>query len=206
MASTNGSGSGVVKKRKFLVRGTGAASLMFSKKVDAVKDITEGHDQFEERTWRLKCHVDKDGHIYMPPLAMKGQLEDSAKRLSMKVPGTRGKTFSKLFLQGVQVFENIKIFRGDGKPATRDDVEGVKLFTWSSGKRGQGGRVDRIFPTLNEWMFETTVWCFDPKIEPDTMETHLRECGMFLGFGAMRAGNGGVNGRWELTACDEIET
>ena len=31
----------------------------------------ESHEAYEERTWRNKCHTDKDGHVVIPPMTSK---------------------------------------------------------------------------------------------------------------------------------------
>ena len=57
----------------------GIAPIAFSKPVAAPKKTGERHDDYEERTWRERMHVDAEGHAFIPPMALKNCLSEVAK-------------------------------------------------------------------------------------------------------------------------------
>lgn len=182
----------------------GISDLMFGRAVHEKLRPNETHEQKEELLWKEKVNVAEDGQCFIPCFAMKNALESAAKRLQRKVPGMKG-TFTKLFTQGIQCFHNFPLFNHKGDPITLEDIESRRLFVPSDGRRGSGKRVMRIFPTVGEWQFHGTILVYDDRIDESTLREHAIEVGMFIGFGAMRAENGGINGRFEfknLKLCD----
>lgn len=184
--------------------GTGVSEYFFGKRHDESKRDDETHEQFDKRAWRQKVNLTADGQCFIPPFALKNGLESAARRLQVKVPGQAKSTFTKLFTQGVYCVEPLLMYH-DGKPLTIDDVKPRPIFVPSSGKRGQGSRVDRTFPTLSAWMFHASMTVFDEKITDDILIRHLEELSRYIGFGAMRVEGGGVNGRWKLSNFVEVE-
>jgi len=186
---------------------TGVSDVMFGAHVSEAKKSDETHDQYEERTWQQKVRTLKDGQVFIQPFALKNALESAAKWLSMGIPGEGKKTFTKRFASGVLVAEKMPLFDGDGKPLTIDDVEPIRIFAPSDGQRGSGRRVFRVFPTVHEWQCETEIIILDGKITETVLEKHLIAAGKFIGFGSMRAENGGINGRFSVDdlALEAIE-
>jgi len=194
----------------------GVSDLMFSKYVAEKKRDDETHDQHERRTWPQKVAVTDDGQCFLQPFALKNCLESAAKWLSLKIPGERNKTFTKRFLSGILVSEKLLLTNAKGKPLTMGDVstrlmervstgivdhgdiDPMELFVPSDGVRGSGKRVIKVFPTLHEWQAAAEIVVFDNKITEEVMHRHLEAAGKFIGLGAMRAGNGGINGRFSV--------
>jgi hypothetical protein len=181
---------------------------MFGKHVPEPKKDDETHDQRERRTWKQKVHVDKNGNLFLPAFALKNGLESAAKWLSLKIPGERSKTYTKRFVSGVLVTENLPLTNGNGKAATMENIDPVELFVPSDGKRGSGTRVIKVFPTLHEWATSAIIHIFDNKITEDVLMRHLDAFGKFICFGAMRVENGGINGRCSVSELkwEEIGT
>ena len=185
----------------------GVSDLMFSRYVAEPKRDDETHDQHERRTWQQKIPYTNDGQCFLQPFALKNCLEGAAKWLSLKIPGERNKTFTKRFLSGIIVSEKLLLTNATGKVLTIDDIDPMELFVPSDGVRGSGKRVIKVFPTLHDWQTVAVIMVFDNKITEDVMERHLDAAGKFIGFGAMRAGNGGINGRFSVAdlTSEEVE-
>ena len=88
-----------------------------------------------------------------------------------------------------------------------DDISPVPLFVPSDGKTGGSKRVFRIFPTVSSWMTHGVIHVFDEKITESVLQRHWIYAGKFVGFGAMRVENGGINGRYVVKnfTCRQID-
>jgi hypothetical protein len=148
----------------------------------------ESHDAHEGRTWREKCHADKEGVLYIPPMAFKNALADAAKMLSLRIPGKGTKTYTKHFLSGVQVREPLSL------GVKKSEVKGEWVFCNADGVRGSGKRVKRCFPVVPEWSGKLNFLVVDDTITEDVFTRVLKEAGMLIGVGRFRAGQGGYNG------------
>lgn len=170
--------------------------MFFGAPVFETKKSDETHEQREERLWRDKVRVNKNGHVYIQPFALKNALEAAGSRLNMKLTGKA--TYTKLFRQGIVINDDIVLHSRDGKPITIDSIVPVPMFVPSDGKRGSGKRVMRIFPQIAEWHADVEIMCFDQRLTEDVVRAHLEEAGKFIGFGSMRVENGGVAGRFAV--------
>lgn len=156
------------------------------------KNDKEGADDYEKRTWRERCHSDNEGNLFIPGTAFKMAVDAAAKFLGRKIPGRRNATYTKHFVAGVLVIDNVPL----GIP--KDKVEPEWLFVNSDGVRGSGKRVWRCFPKVREWEADVTFYIADDTITEDVFEEHLREAGKFIGIGRFRPQQGGFNGRFEV--------
>lgn len=172
----------------------GAAPLSFSAPISSLKKTGEGHDAFEERTWRERCRADKNGMAYIPPQALKNCLSEVAKFLGETVPGKKGSTYTKHFEAGIMVMDPIQL------GVKSADIPGERLFVPASGKRGDGKRVWKTFPTLAQWRGHCVVYVLDPVLldKPEKVEEYLRHAGKFIGLGRFRPRNNGYYGRFEV--------
>lgn len=148
---------------------------------------------YEARTWRERLHVNPDGNVFIPPMALKNCLSDVAKFLSVQIPGKGKATYTKHFEAGVLVMEPIVL------PIKKDDVKSEWLFVPSDGVRGSGKRVQKCFPIIHEWMGDATFYILDETITEDVFVHHLREAGNFIGIGRFRPRNNGFYGRFQVT-------
>ena len=163
-----------------------------SKHVTMAKLDKELAGDYEARTWRERCHVNEDGHVFIPPMAFKNCLAEAAAYLSIKIPGKRNATYSKHFLSGVLVVDPVVL------PETKETVLGEWLFLNADGKRGSGTRVDRCYPHIPKWAGVLTAHVLDDTITPDAFAQHLREAGNLIGIGRFRPRNGGFYGRFKV--------
>lgn len=153
----------------------------------------ERPDEYEERTWRHKCHtLPPDGRIFIPPMSFKMSLDRAAQMLSQQIPGKGKKTFTAFFLSGVLVTEPLML------PQTKEDVAMDRIFANSDGKRGSGSRVWRNFPKIENWKGEVSFEVLADEIAEDVFESHLSQAGAFVGIGRFRPQSGGFYGRWKV--------
>lgn len=150
----------------------------------------ETADAYERRTWRHRMHVLPDGRVYIPPMSFPRCLLESAKRLSIKVPGQRNKTYTKSFESGVMVTEPLAL---DVRAA---DVPGECLFVPSDGVRGSGKRVEKVFPQIEEWGGTVTFFVIDNLITEDVFRAVAENAGLLVGIGRFRPERGGYYGRF----------
>lgn len=163
---------------------------------DPPKKPKESPRDYEERTWRERCHYDQTGMMYIPPMAFKNCISEAAKYLAQKIPGKGQATYTKHFESGVLVMEGLSL------PATRENVKGEWLFVPSDGKRGGGKRVEKCFPVIHEWSGEVTFHILDETVTEEVFEQHLREAGNFIGIGRFRPRNNGFYGRFKVVKIE----
>ena len=67
----------------------------------------EGSESYEQRTWKNKAHVSKDGIVFIPPMAFKQAVDETAKYLSIQIPGKGKATYTKHFRSGLLVMDAV---------------------------------------------------------------------------------------------------
>lgn len=167
-----------------------------SKPIVSVREDKEGHDEFEQRTWRERIHADEDGNAFIPPMAFKWALEKAASMLRLKIPGKGQSEYGKHFRAGVLVPNGLDL------PLHRDEIEGEKLFLNADGKRGSGKRVWRTMPRISRWRGTVTYYILDDTITKEVFEKILKESGNFVGIGRFRPENGGYYGRYQVESIE----
>lgn len=159
------------------------------------REEKETWEDWEERTWKLKAHVNGDGRsIFIPPMSFKQALDTTAKRLGIQIPGRGKMTYTKSFLSGVLIMDQLPT------QSTIEDVEGEWINANADGVRGSGKRVRRCFPVIPRWEGEVRFHILDDTITQDIFERVLREAGQFVGIGRFRPENGGFYGRFSVEA------
>jgi len=169
--------------------------LMFSRYHNTEKLSKETPDAYEKRTWREKVHTNGEGLVVIPGIAFKKCIQESAKYLSIQIPGKGKSTYTKHFKAGFRSTKS-PLLLIDGEPVHKDSdqVKGVDLLVDSNGVSGSGKRVMRTFPTFFGWSAEVSFVIMDDLITKDVFISHLRSAGMLQGIGSFRIGNGGDNG------------
>lgn len=173
----------------------GISPMSQSRPIQSKPESGEGKDAFEERTWRERMHVDTNGNVFVPPMALKNCLPQISKYLNQSVPGQGKKTYTKFFEAGVMCIQPITL------NIKADDVKGERLFVPSDGKRGGGTRVWRIFPFIPEgWKGTAELVVIDPVLidKPEKIQEYLEQAGKFIGLGRFRPSNNGYYGRFEV--------
>lgn len=164
--------------------------------IQSEKPAKETPDNFENRTWRERMHVDPEGYIQIPPGSFKNALSEAAKRKSMKIPGQRNSTYTKCFEAGIMVVDPL---RTTVKAA---DVLPERLFVPSDGMRGGGKRVWKNFPLIPAWEGSVDFHIFDGAITEPVFREHLVEAGNLVGVGRFRPKNNGYYGRFTVLSLD----
>ena len=156
------------------------------------KEKGESHDAYERRTWRNRMHVDKTGHVEIPGSQISNAIKDAAKYLALKVKGKGQATWTKNFRAGIMVPEGIQL------PMFAETVPGEELFVPSNGVHGAGSRVPKVFPRIDAWEGEISVYIFDDSITEEVFTEVLKCAGQLVGIGRYRPANGGFYGRFRV--------
>jgi hypothetical protein len=138
-------------------------------------------------------HVNKDGAVYIPPMAFKNCLAEAAKFLAQQIPGKGKATYTKHLEAGVLITDPVVL------PLRKEDVPGEWLFLPSDGKRGSGSRVDKCYPLIEEWEGSIPIYVLDEIVTKDVLLQHLDAAGKFIGIGRFRPRNNGFYGRFRVT-------
>lgn len=161
----------------------------------------ESSRDYEVRTWRNRLHRDENENVIIPPMAFKNCLAESAKFLSLQIPGKGKATYTKHFEAGVLVTDPIVL------PIKVSEVMGETLHVPSDGVRGSGKRVSKIFPIIRQWGGKIQILVFDETVlgsydDKGTKKTVLQyvfeQGGMFIGVGRFRPRNNGFYGRFAV--------
>ena len=167
-----------------------------SKHYEVPKKAKENAKDYEERTWRERCHYDKEGLLFIPPMQFKKCIENAGKYLNMQIPGKGKSTYSKHIKSGILVVDGITL------PVKKENVDSCCLFVPSDGRTGGTTRVSKSFPMISEWKGKITFHILDDIITEDVFETHLKEAGNFIGIGFFRPERGGYWGRFKVNKID----
>ena len=159
---------------------------------DMPKLSKENSKDYEERTWRDRAHIDKDGCMFIPPMAFKNCLSEVAKYLSIQIPGKGKSTYTKHFEAGIMVVDPLVL------NVTKEEIEGQWLFLPVEGQRGGKKRVWKCFPVVHEWKGDVIFHILDDTITEEVFEQHLSEAGKMIGIGRFRPRNNGYYGRFKV--------
>jgi hypothetical protein len=185
----------------------GIAPLGFSRPIQSVKETGEADAAFEQRIWREKMHVDGKGQVIIPPQNLKNCLVEIAQYLSESVRGKGKATWTKHFEAGVMVTEPMPLRNDKNEPIMADDVEPVRVFVPSDGRRGGGKRVHKMFPVIKEgWRCSGQAHLLDPRLQTETerVEQYLVHAGQFIGLGWFRPRRNGYYGRFRVEGFKEV--
>lgn len=182
--------------KKVLIHLRSIAPYTQSRQHHSPKLEKESPVDYEERTWLEKTTTDQEGNICIPAMAFKQALDRAGKMLGMQIPGRGKATYTKHFMAGVMIPQNLRL------PAKKGDVKKITINAHANGVRGPGKRVIRHFPQIEQWAGELEAFIIDETVTPYVFEKHFKEAGMIVGIGQYRPENGGTNGRF---VCDKFE-
>lgn len=163
-----------------------------SKPVHSKKTRDETHDDFEQRTWKERCHIDRSGNAFIPPMAFKNCIAEAAKYKSIQIPGKGKATYTKHFEAGILCVEPMML------GMNIDQVEQLRLFVPADGRRGGSRRVWKSFPVFAEWEGTVQYTILDEIVDNEVFEQHLVDAGQFIGIGMFRPRNNGYFGRFSV--------
>lgn len=159
----------------------------------------EMHDAYERRTWRERCNYNKDGYVFIPPMAFKKSISTVASYLGETIKGEGKARWTKHFMAGILVIQGLVL------DVKKDDVEGEWYYVSANGTPGGSTRVLKCFPVIHEWQGSVTYEILDDKITEDVFRRHLIEAGKFIGVGRFRPEKGGFFGRYALKELIWVE-
>lgn len=154
---------------------------------------------YEKRTWRERCHVGPDGHLFIPPMAFANAIKQAAKYAAISIPGQGSARYTKNFEAGIMVADKLIL------PETLETVQGEWLFVPSDGRRGGGKRVDKCFPVIPEWEGKVIFYILDDIIVKDVFAQVLDVAGSLVGIGRFRPSNTGYYGRFNVKHVEWVE-
>lgn len=163
---------------------------------DAPKQPKENPRDYEERTWRNRLHVAKDGRVFIPPMSFKNALSEAARFIGEQIPGKGKATYTKHFEAGVLVTDPLVL------PVKAADVAGEWLHVPSDGKRGGTKRVLKCFPVIPAWGGTVLFHVLDDTITEDVFRRTLEQAGGFIGIGRFRPRNNGYYGRFTIESME----
>ena len=152
----------------------------------------EGADAYEHRTWMKRLHVTTEGQVFIPPMAFANCAKESAKYLSIQIPGKGKSTYTKHFDAGLMVVEPLVL------EVQADDVPGEWLYVPADGRPGGSKRVQKCFPRIDEWEGDVDFWLLDDTITEDVFRHVMKEAGRLIGIGRFRPRNRGYYGRFDV--------
>lgn len=155
-------------------------------------DIQKGEtkDAHEKRRWREKAHVNDSGHVYIPGVAFKLALDETAQLLNEKIPGKGNQTWTGQFATGVVAMNDVDL------GLKSSDMKSIQIFAHANGKRGPGTRVMRFFPFIPVWNGSLEMRVFNDTLPEEIFERFFEQAGLLAGVGRGRpitkspAGNG----------------
>lgn len=154
---------------------------------------------YEERTWRERCHAGGDGRLFIPPMVFANNIKTAALYLSLNIPGKGSARYTKHFEAGVLVPEPLTL------DVTKDEVEGEWLFVPSDGRRGSGKRVEKCFPLIRQWSGTVTYYVIDDIITEPVFKQVLDYAGNIIGIGRFRPTSQGYYGRFKVNSVTWVE-
>ncbi len=165
---------------------------------DLPKLEREQAEAYDKRTYLGRLHVAAN-QVYIPPMAFKLCLENTAQYLGMQVVGKGKATYTKHFRQGILCNEPVLL------GITPEQTRLERVFTSLQPQRKDGPRGWRHFPVIDEWQGVLRVLIVDEVITRDILEQHLKVAGMITGIGVWRPAKGGLWGKFKLVELAESE-
>lgn len=164
----------------------------YSSSKHIIEDLMKGEtkDAHEKRRWKEKAHIDEAGIVFIPGVAFKLALDETASLLNEKIPGKGNQTWTGQFATGVVAMGDVSL------GVHINDVRPVEIFAHANGKRGPGTRVPRFFPIIPKWAGELEMRVFNDTLPEDIFERFFEQAGLLAGVGRGRpitkspAGNG----------------
>jgi len=167
--------------------------VLFSRAIpeDEIKRKDETGDKFEERVWRKRAHVTKEGQLLLPSTFFTISLQNAAKYRGDKIQGKSQATYTKHFAGGAYCVKGITL------PIKGSEVDFERIYCLAQPNKGpNGARVFRNFPIVPSWKGDVEYNIIDEEINEDIFRKVLETSGLNIGIGAFRPQNRNQNGRF----------
>ena len=176
------------------IRIKGLTPYSQSRAFQTEKKREETHDDFDQRAWPEHMHVNEDGNVFIPAVAIMQGMEAAASYL-----GKGGELKKKGSATWAQNFKcGLAIAKGPSIGHTSKSAKAERVYCHADGRRGSGKRVWRTFPVFHEWECTMQIHILDESIPEDIFNKVLEAFGLFVGVGRYRPENGGYMGRFTV--------
>lgn len=159
---------------------------------ELAKKEDEDWNDYEERVWRDKAHINDDGYVFIPAMQLQFAIAASGRFMKMKVKGEGNARYGAYFESGILITDDIVL------DIKKEDTRGQWFPCHADGKRGSGTRVPRKFPMMDKWEATVQIYVLNPKLFETVVREHIKATGNFMGIGRFRPSRGGTNGRFTL--------
>jgi hypothetical protein len=119
-------------------------------------------------------------------------IRESAKFLTIQIPGKGKATYTKHFASGIVVINDIIL------PILKENLSGQEVHVPADGMPGGTKRVMKKFPIVHNWKGEFTVMIGDDTITSEVFEQVIHNAGLLIGLGTFRPRNRGDHGRFKV--------
>lgn len=203
-----------VRTARVTLRGTAPYSP--SRAFQSVKAKKEDHDEFDEKHWRERAHVNDAHQVVIPTQSFYLAVLSTAMLLGEKIPGRGNKTWTEAFTTGIYCMtpeqdDRALVRDAQGKPHAIDQVKCEKLYLPADGEpafrsRGASKRVWRRFPVIPlGWSVELEFTVINATITREVFFRHLRDAGLYTGVGRFRPQSRGLYGRFVVERAEWSE-
>ncbi len=175
-----------------------------SRAFQSEKKKDEDHETFDERSWPEHMHVNEDGDVFIPAVAIMQGMAAAASYLGKggNLQKKGSSTWAQNFNCGLAIAQgpSIGIKAEAASKVTPGHPSGgikcEKVYCNADGRRGSGKRVWRRFPMFDSWTATLVIHILDETIPQEIFEKVLDAFALFIGMGRYRPENGGYLGRF----------
>lgn len=149
-----------------------------SRYITIQRDQNESLREHEDRIWIERAHwlkIKGTDHLIIPGIQFKNALAEAAKFHNEAIPGKGKSTWTKNFLSGILVTDNLDT------GYTRETVQKETLLC----KVGSG-KVEKTFPVIPQWEGVIQYQVIDDFITEDVFRRYLEASGRVIGIGKSR--------------------
>ncbi len=160
---------------------------------DLPKLEREQPEAYDKRTYLHRLHTSL-GKVYIPPMAFKKCIEETASYLRMQIPGQGKATYTKNFKRGVLCNEPFLL------DLTPEQTRLERIFTSLTPGKMNSPRGWRHFPVIDQWEGNLEITILDDIITEHVLRRHLEIGGQITGIGVWRPSspNGGLWGKFKV--------
>lgn len=181
----------------------GVSPYSSSRAHEEEKLAKETHEDYDKRTWRHKLTyrtlANGDKMAVIPSGGIKKAIDGAAQMVGGKIPGRGNATYSKLFMTGVLVENDMDL------NLDVNEVESIRVHCHADGNPKSGKRVYRTFPIVPAWNGIANILVTDPDLPDAVFERVVTAAGRCQGLGRWRPERGGSNGRFSVTKFEWSE-
>ncbi len=155
---------------------------------DKIKKST-GRPEYEEDTYKA-LYVNEKGKLVQPAIHLERCM--TAGGIDFKIPGKRGRNYSKLIGSMVRVEPDYILHEHQ---EWKQDCQPVRI---------QKARIHRYRPRLDKWALDFQIVIEDDQIPLDALKQIMDHAGLYVGIGDFRPGTKGKYGKFQVTRWEQV--